>query len=211
MTVVAPPNPNMPQQMAGLDALTAAEQERFQRRQDAAATRQDQLAGIEQGIADQDIMAQEMAHSLRRAGLADVAERFRHASQGRSFDAARRGIQGGSHDIQTRAAQEAAARDQAEQVAVQAEQARLQALTRAMQEGHGLGAMAQQMTPFEQAMMQQEAGGLEMDWQAQMADEWLRRQEEEARMRRRSGLGNVIGGSLGSMGNVLGTALAGSA
>ncbi len=150
---------NFTRQMQGVDDMKGVELDRFNRRQTAAQGRQERLATIEQGLADREVQAAEMERALRDAGMADVAERFRRATQQQSFNAARRGLQGGSADIQQQAATEAAARAEAEQVAANAAEQRIQAQMQAAREAAGLRGGVVEMDPFEQMMLGQEQQG----------------------------------------------------
>lgn len=181
---------NFLRQMQGLGEMEGAERDRFGRRQEAQRFRQGQLAEIEQGLDDQMVEAEDTERVLREAGMADVAERFRRASQARSFNAARRGLQGGSADIQQQAAVEAQAQSEAEQVAEQAAQERVRRQLASAREAAGLQQNLLQQDPLEAMLQSREL--------EQIQDE-LRINELIAGMQRTADMGgNMQTGAVGT-------------
>lgn len=209
------PTPQMTEdnarQLAGMQPMDGMELDRFQRRQDQEGFRQEQMGGIQQGLEGQAGMADEIAGSLRRAGLSDVAERYRRASQQQAFNAARRGLTGGSYDIEGRADLGAQAQMGGQEAVAGAEQARIDMLLQQMQEAGGMQEQLMGMSPFEQQMMSQENWLAQMQAQQAEREQGIQQQIAAANARRRGALGSAIGGTIGSLGNVAAMGLMGSA
>lgn len=202
---------NLARTMAGLEELRGVELDRFGRRQERRQFRQEQLSSLEEALDDREAQAEEVAQTLLQSGLSDVAERFRRASRRQSFNAARRGFQGGSAEIQQRAETEARADAEAEDAALRATDQRLRMQLGAMQEGAGLQRRLLDTDPLEAALTQAELTGERQQTEQAGAEQRLRLLQQQARRRRSGALGGAIGGTLSSLGNVGFAGLVGSA
>ena len=202
---------NFLRQMRGVDEMKGAEVDRFDRRREQGRFRQGELAKIEQGMADRDVQAAEIEASLRDSGLAGVADRFRGASRTQGFNAARRGLQGGSADIQQQVATESRANTEAEQVAANAADQRIRMQMQTANEAAGLKGNLMSMSPFESMMMGQEQQNLgdmgNLDLSAGQANDMIDQGNQAQGDAWATGLQTF----LGSAGNVGRASLIGSA
>jgi hypothetical protein len=198
--------PNFTGQLGGL-APTGVQADRLGRREEEATFRQEQMAALEQALADRDVQAGEVERSLQLAGLSDVAERFRQASKQGAFNAARRGFSGGSADIQRQAQEEANANSAIEDVFAQAAGGRASSAVGDLGEMAGLSGQVIGMDPFEQAFMGSEQAGFQAGTSNLLGQRQAQMDIEAARRARRSGLGGAIGGALGGIGSALGTSM----
>lgn len=202
---------NFVRQMQGLGKMEGAELDRFNRQQSNQQFRQGQLADIEQALGDRQMEAEDTERVLRESGMADVAERFRRASRAQSFNAARRGIQGGSADIQQQAATEAKAQAGAEQAAAQAAQERIRRQLQSAQEVSGFQQQLMGQDPLEAILRGQELQTVQDQARINELIGNYQRQIQQGGDLRRAAVGSGLNQFLTSAGNVGMAAAIGSA
>ena len=197
---------NFARRMSGLPDMGQEEQGRFQARGAEQATRDAQMEGIDSILSDREAQASEVEQSLRESGFADVAERFRRTSRRQSFNAARRGIAGGSAALEQQAATQATAQDEAAGVAEQSRLSALEQVLKARQQRDRLAGQVLQRDPFTaQAEAGQTAGIAQATADAARTQDAIRQMEalrNEADAASIGGIFNTLGTVGVGVGNI---------
>lgn len=170
-----------------------------------------QQSQLEAALQQQFDAADEYAETLRAAGLADVAERFEKGARRQAFNNARRGLLGGSIDIEQRAEQQAAAESDARNVAQQAELGAATQQARALQTRDNLlrQVLTSDPTQLQANLATIESIGDQSRANAQIGG--INNQIQASRNQQQSVLGSAIGGGLSGAGRGISAALMGGA
>lgn len=127
---------------------------------DGRVSQRDELLGaIDTGFADRERQAGLTADAYRDAGFTNLADKYRQAFRHNAFNMARRGLGGGSADIDTQVRQHEDFSNQALGVEAQANQMYGDRLMQSMQQQFGLQQSAFQ-NPFEANVEQQRLAGI---------------------------------------------------
>lgn len=196
-------------ELAGLPQLTGVTRDQAVDRFNQEQTRQAQETALEAALDDRQLLADEIGRDLMNAGMADVAERFRRASRRQAFNFARRGLTGGSADIEQSALARADADQAAEQAAVEAQGGVLQRALQAQQERDRLSRTIVGANPLLAALEQRRLGGVEQGAADATRIAEAERQVEQAQRGRKLGIANAIGSGIGSLGGSIGAGIGG--
>lgn len=193
----------------GLGELQGIELDRHNRRRQADVFRQEQLGSLEQALSDRAGHAQEVEDTLLRSGLSSVADRFQRSSRRQAFNAARRGLGGGSADVQQQIATEAKANQEAEQAAADAAE---QGLSRRLSDIRGASSLQgtlAQADPFSSAISQSETAGARQNAELDLMVKRLQAQQAGIGTQQQSALGGILGGAIGGAGGSVAQGLLG--
>ena len=191
--------------------LAGEELERLNLRQQASQRREAQLQALDAALSEQEARADDLADTLRVAGLHDVAERARRSGRRQAFNTARRGIAGGSADIEQQEELAARSRGEAREVTRQAELAALQESLKALQSRDKLAGEVIRADPFAAQAQQTRLAGVQRQGDIDQALRDLDAQLSGLDTSSNQILAGAAAGALGSLGGVGGAALRGSA
>lgn len=189
---------------AGLRQASQGMVDTAQRRSEGDAVRQAQLEQLDSNLADRESLAGELADKMTRVGMTDAAERFRRSNRRAAFNAARRGISGGSAAIQQEQALQAQAEQEGQQAAAQAEASAMEQVLKAQQQRDKLAQEVIKQNPFEADLDRLGLSSAERENELQAALRQIQQQRAMVKEGQQGALGNLIGGLLNTGGQVIG-------
>ena len=192
---------------SGLGALGGEELQLFEQQFADQQQRGEQEAMLDEEQARRDAEADTVAQAFLNAGLTDLAQQFQSSRRRASFDLARRGLQGGSTDVQRQAGlREQASRGVGQlfnQATAAGEQTRRQGLGAVF----GLQQQVAQQNPFAGALQANLLQGIQGRTNLALGDAQAAQQMAGVNDRYSQQIGTALGFGLQTAGQAIGGAL----
>lgn len=198
---------NFARQQSGLGAMSPEEQQREEQRFSDKQVQNAQMEQLNTILDDRVQDANLMADKLTAAGLADVGENLRRTAQRQSFNAARRGIAGGSAAIEQQEAARADAGQQAGQVQAASGAALAQEILKAQQSRDRLAGQILSTDKYREQQENNQSRKVSDSAQGQIDLLGIQGQQQQLGNAFQSVLGGILGNTIGNYGQGAGDAI----